>query len=65
MEKGFYHPSWGYWQTLTDPSAEIVTTYPDGTVEVPLKPGGGYDWNGSEWIYTFVEPEESDESSAE
>jgi hypothetical protein len=38
MEKGFFHPDRGYWQTLTDPSAEVRATYPEGTVEVLLQP---------------------------
>ena len=49
MEHGFYHPSRGYWQTTNQPSQEVMDTYPDGTVEVPLKPGPGYEWGGTEW----------------
>jgi hypothetical protein len=50
MEKGFYHPSRGYWQTLSEPSAEILATYPEGTVEVPLKPHAYCEWDGSAWV---------------
>jgi hypothetical protein len=50
MEKGFYHPTTGYWQTLSDPSEEIRSQYPQGTIEVPLIPGRGYQFNGTEWI---------------
>ena len=50
MEKGFYHPTRGYWQTNTDPDKTIRDQYPNGTVEVPLIPGSGYEWNGSQWI---------------
>jgi hypothetical protein len=50
MEKGFYHSSRGYWQTLSEPSAEILTTYPEGTVEVPLKPHAYCVWDGSAWV---------------
>ena len=46
-EKGFYHPVRGYWQTL---SSDNVPDFPSGTIEVPLKPGSNYDWNGSEWV---------------
>jgi hypothetical protein len=49
MENGFYHPSRGYWQTISAPSVEIIASYPEGTVEVPLKPGSGYEWDGSAW----------------
>lgn len=50
MEKGFYHPSVGYWQTTNAPSPEILATYPQGTVEVPLMPGSGYTFDGSQWV---------------
>lgn len=50
MEKGFYHPSVGYWQTISDVPDFIRDTYPEGTVEVPLKPGDGYEYSGSEWV---------------
>ena len=50
MEKGFYHASRGYWQTLSTPPAAILSTYPAGTVEVPLMPSAGKMWNGSAWV---------------
>jgi hypothetical protein len=50
MEKGFYHPTIGYWQTLSDPSDEIISQYPKGTIEVSIIPGEGYQFNGNEWI---------------
>lgn len=49
-ERGFYHPVRGYWQTVSDPAPGLLATYPEGTVEVPLKPGAGYEWNGSAWV---------------
>ena len=49
MEKGFFHPDRGYWQTLTDPSDQIRATYPEGTVETPLQPTPIHVWNGSQW----------------
>jgi hypothetical protein len=50
MEHGFFHPERGYWQTLSEPSAEIMATYPEGTVEVPLMPDARHKWNGSQWV---------------
>lgn len=50
MEKGFYNPSVGYWQTTNAPSPEILANYPQGTVEVPLIPGSGYTFDGSQWV---------------
>jgi hypothetical protein len=50
MEHGFYHPDVGYWQTVSDPTAETLAAYPAGTVEVPLKPGDNSDWVDGEWV---------------
>lgn len=50
MEHGFYHISKGYWQTNSEVSERIMATYPDGTVEVPLKPSRLHTFNGTEWI---------------
>ena len=55
MERGFYHPSRGYWQTLSDPSSEVRARYPEGTVETPLQPSPIHVWDGSEW----QEPDQS------
>jgi hypothetical protein len=50
MEKGFFHPDRGYWQTVSEPTAETLATYPSGTVEVSLKPGKNFDWDGTAWV---------------
>ena len=50
MEHGFFHPSWGYWQAIDDVPDSIFKTYPEGTVEVPLKPGENFEYTGSEWV---------------
>ena len=55
MEKGFYHPSVGYWQTTNEPSDETRSQYPQGTVEVALKPGYGYEYDGSAWVAPSAE----------
>lgn len=49
MEKGFFHPSRGYWQTITDPSDQIRAAYPEGTVETPLQPTPIHVWDGNQW----------------
>ena len=49
-EFGFFHPDRGYWQAISEPSQDILDSYPDGTVRVPLKPGAGYEWIGGEWV---------------
>ena len=61
MEKGFFHPERGYWQTLSTPCEKVLAAYPEGTVEVPLKPGAGFDWDGASWVFT---PTEADEGEA-
>lgn len=48
-EKGFYHPSRGYWQTVTNPTAAQRAAYPFGTVEVPLRPSAEHEWDGVSW----------------
>lgn len=50
MEFGFFHPVAGYWQTITQVTPELFQTYPEGTVEVPIKPGAGYEWDGTVWV---------------
>lgn len=50
MEKGFYHPDAGYWQTNSEPSEETLQSYPAGTKEVPIKPGDGYVYDGTQWV---------------
>jgi hypothetical protein len=50
MEHGFYHPEQGYWQAISEPSAEILAKYPEGTVRVPLKPGSHFEWLNGEWV---------------
>jgi hypothetical protein len=55
MEKGFYHPDIGYWQTVGgNPSLD---DYPEGTTEVPLKPSADHVWQKGEWVYVEPDPE--------
>lgn len=50
MEKGFYHADRGYWQTTGDVPEHILASYPEGTVEITLKPGPDYEFDGDDWI---------------
>jgi hypothetical protein len=50
MEKGFFHPQVGYWQTIAEPNSSALAEYPAGTIEVPLKPGENFDWDGIAWV---------------
>lgn len=50
MEQGFYHPLRGYWQAISEPTADILASYPAGTVQVPIKPGENYAWDGVQWM---------------
>ena len=58
MEKGFYHPERGYWQTIGEPPEQILAGYPEGTQEVPLKPSAEHTWDGSQWVHTPPSAEE-------
>lgn len=49
MEKGFYHPEIGYWQTVGgDPEFK---DYMAGTIEVPLKPSADHEWYDGHWVH--------------
>ncbi|WP_319520185.1 hypothetical protein [uncultured Martelella sp.] len=50
MEKGFYHPTRGYWQTTNEPSDHIRAAYPDDTIEVPVKPGEDFELIDGAWV---------------
>ncbi|MBN9053584.1 MAG: hypothetical protein J0H80_07365 [Rhizobiales bacterium] len=56
MEHGFHHPDLGYWQTTSDVPNEILAGYPEGTIEVPVKPGSDYEWQDGEWVYVVPAP---------
>lgn len=48
---GFYHPVFGYFQTISEPSPEQIAAFPEGTVEVPLRPSPDHQWDGEAWVY--------------
>jgi len=58
MEKGFYHPDRGYWQTTGEVSQRILDGYPDGTVEVQLKPSAIHEWQNGVWVEVLPDPAE-------
>ena len=49
METGLYHPDLGYWQTTNTPTPEEMAEYPEGTIEVPVKPTRFHTFNGTGW----------------
>lgn len=66
-EHGFYHPDRGYWQTTGAPSEATLASYPEGTVEVPLKPvRAGFDhaWDGTQWVESAAAPVPPDTAPA-
>ncbi|WP_142850875.1 DUF4376 domain-containing protein [Telmatospirillum sp. J64-1] len=50
MEYGFYHPSRGYWQSIGEVPKDIRDAYPEGTIEVPLRPSPNHEWKDGEWV---------------
>ena len=44
---GFWHPTLGYWETISDPSPDTVAAYESGTIEVPVRPSEIHTWNTS------------------
>lgn len=53
-EHGFYHPDRGYWQAIDGEVEGLLPTYPEGTINVPLKPSGDHEWQDGAWVY--IEP---------
>lgn len=49
-ELGFFYPDRGYWQAIGGDPEVLLPTYPNGTVQVPLKPGADYDWQDGAWV---------------
>lgn len=64
-EHGFFHPSRGYWQTISTPSPATLAGYPAGTTEVPLKPGADFDWDGEAWQPVPPPPPSTDDVDAD
>ena len=58
MEHGYFHPQRGYWQTTGDVSQRILDGYPDGTIDVPLKPSSLHEWQGDAWVEVTPDPAE-------
>lgn len=56
MERGWFHTAMGYWQTTGEVPASVLQSYPDGTIEVPVKPSDSHEWNGSNWVYVAPPP---------
>ena len=56
MERGWFHAAMGYWQTTGEVPASVLQSYPDGTIEVPVKPSDSHEWNGSNWVYVAPPP---------
>jgi hypothetical protein len=56
MEKGFYHIYRGYWQAIDKVPQGIFDGYPDGTIEVPLKPSALHEWQDGAWVEVMPEP---------
>jgi hypothetical protein len=51
VEHGFFHPDRGYWQTMGEPSQAVRDSYPDGTIEVPIRPSTDHHWQDGTWVY--------------
>jgi hypothetical protein len=56
IEKGFYHPQRGYWQTTGGVSQRVIDGYPEGTIEVPIKPSANHVWQDGAWVEVIPDP---------
>jgi len=50
MSKYFINLDGDYWETLSDPSDEIIAAYPVGTVEVTKRPSHLHTYEGGAWV---------------
>ena len=50
MSKYFINPNGDYWETLSDPSDEIIASYPVGTAEVTQRPSHLHTYEGGAWV---------------
>jgi len=50
MSKHFINLNGDYWETLSDPSDEIIATYPVGTIEVTQRPSHLHTYEGGAWV---------------
>ena len=50
MSKYFINLNGDYWETLSNPSDEIIATYPAGTVEVTQRPSHLHTYEGGAWV---------------
>jgi len=58
MEKGFYHPQRGYWQVTGEVLQSVIDKYPNGTIEVPVKPSSYHQWRNGVWVEVLPTLEE-------
>ena len=58
MDKGFYHPQRGYWQTSGEVPQRILDGYPEKTIEVSLKPSAIHEWQNGAWVEVTPDPAE-------
>jgi len=50
MSKYFMNLNGDYWETVSDPSDEIIAAYPAGTVEVTQRPSHLHTYEGGAWV---------------
>ena len=50
MSKYFINLNGDYWETLSDPSDEIIAAYPVGTAEVTQRPSHLHTYEGGAWV---------------
>lgn len=50
-EYGFYHVDRGYWQSIAGEIEDLLPKYPQGTINVPLKPSSDHQWINNQWTY--------------
>jgi hypothetical protein len=59
--KCYYHPQEGYWETITDPSEEVIASYPAGTLETYQRPSPQHQLIDDVWVFVEKTPEQIEE----
>lgn len=61
MEIGFYNDISGYWQAIAGNAEELLATYPEGTIIVPIKPETNCELIDGQWVPIAPAPTSKEE----
>ena len=50
LRQGYYSPQRGYWEVRGKITEDIISNFPEDTIEVPIRPNPYSFWAGNEWV---------------